>query len=454
MRPREAKSSQAELFRTRLDRIIDLQHELIMLSEQIDWQRFIKKFGDKFYRKAGRPGISTRLLVGLHYLKYSYSLSDEEVVCRWVENPYWQYFCGEEYFCKDLPCDPTSMTRWRKRVGEEGTKELLLETLAVGVSVKALKLVELEELSVDTTVQEKNITYPTNAKLLYKMRVDLVKKAQELGISLRQSYSRVGRKALIMQQRYAHAKHMKRAKRQLRKLRTHLGRVTRDIMRKIAGNGALEESFSELLGIANKLFDEIRYKRGRTIFSIHAKEVECIGKGKSHKPYEFGVKVSVVATNKSGFILDCDTCPGRPHDAKTLKPALERAEQNVGRALHGAKVSVDLGYRGNHCSKTYRVLHPRLKRLSKLDRKLVRRRSAIEAIISHLKIDYRMGRNFLKGALGDKMNAIFAAAAFNFKKLLAYIGAIYLALKISHFFKLTCEICRHISLKFQNQVCA
>lgn len=454
MRPKDQNRPQAELFLIKLERLVSAEHELVVLSKQIEWKRFSEKFGEQFYRKEGRPGIATRLMVGLHYLKYSYNLSDEEVVYRWVENPYWQYFCGEEYFQTTLPIDPSSMTRWRKRVGSDGSKELLLETLAVGVSMKALKLSELEVLNVDTTVQEKNVTFPTDAKLLNRMRVNLVVLAQELGVELRQSYARVGRKALIMQQRYAHAKHMKRARRQLRKLRTYLGRVTRDISRKIAGNAYLEEQFSQLLNTANQLLDEIRYKRGRTIFSIHAKEVECIGKGKAHRPYEFGVKVSVVATNKSGFILDCDTCPDRPHDAKTLKPSLERAEKNVGRLLHGAKVSVDLGYRGNKVGKTYRVLHPRLKRVLKSERKIIRRRSAIEAIISHLKLDCRMGRNFLQGSVGDQMNAIFAAAAFNFKKLLAYIGLIYLALKISHFFKLICETSLPNNSNFKWQTCA
>jgi len=330
------------------------------------------------------------------------------------------------------------MTRWRKRVGVEGSKELLLETLALAVEMKALKLSELENLSADTTVQEKNVTFPTDAKLLNRARVKLVTLAREAGVLLRQSYTRVGRRALIMQQRYAHAKHMRRAKRQLRKLRTYLGRVIRDITRKIAGNQELQDKFAELLKIATSLLSEQRFKRGRRIFSMHAPEVECIGKGKAHKPYEFGVKVSVVATNKSGFVVSCNTCPGRPHDARTLKPALEEAELFLGRTLHDADVAVDLGYRGHGCGALYNVLHPRLKRLTKKQRTLVRRRSAIEAIISHMKQGCRMGRNFLKGTIGDQMNAIFAAAAFNFRKLLAAV--IYLALKIFALFQQSCGL--------------
>lgn len=421
MQPWKQNTGQKSYLRVRLEELVDPSHELVVLSKRIKWQRFDEKFGKLFHRSAGRPGVPTRLMVGLHYLKYTFDLSDEEVVRRWVENPYWQYFSGEEYFCNELPIHPTSMTRWRLRVKEDGSRELLLETLALAVEMKALRLPELETLSADTTVQEKNVTFPTDAKLLYRARVKLVTLAKREGVLLRQSYSRKGRQALILQQRYAHAKHFKRARRQLRKLRTQLGCVVRDIGRKIAGNDGLITKFSELLRTAATLFSEQRYKRGRRVFSIHAPEVECIGKGKAHKPYEFGVKVSVVATNKSGFVVSCDTYPGRPHDAKTLKPSLKQAEENLGRVLHGANVAVDLGYRGHKCAKLYRVLHSRLKRLSVKDRKFVRRRSAIEAIISHMKLGSRMGRNFLKGALGDRMNAMFAAAAYNLRLLLAVV---------------------------------
>jgi len=438
MRPYKQKTGQVEFYRVPLEKLVSPDHELVVLAKKIQWGRFDEKFGVIFHRKAGRPGIPTRLMVGLHYLKYTFDLSDYEVVHRWAENPFWQYFCGEEFFTHKLPIDPTSMTRWRKKVGVDGSKEMLLETLSLALDLKALKLTELENLSADTTVQEKNVTFPTDAKLLNRARVKLVTLAKKEGVILRQSYARVGRIALIMQQRYAHAKHIKRAKRQLRKLRTYLGRVIRDIMRKIAGNEAHIEKFYELLNRASALLSEQRYKRGRKIFSMHAPEVECIGKGKAHRPYEFGVKVSLVTTNKSGFIVSCDAYRGRPHDAKTLKPSLSQAEENLGRAIKGGTVAVDLGYRGHKCGSSWHVLHSKLKRLTPRQRKLVRRRSAIEAVISHLKLRCRMGRNFLKGTLGDRMNAIFAAAAFNFRLLIK--GVIFFVPEITLFVRTTLRI--------------
>jgi len=419
--PKDQGQDQEELFRVRLSRLVSPEHELVKLAGRIEWSRFDLKFGTLYEAGIGRPATPTRLMVGLHYLKYSYDLSDEEVVARWAENPFWQYFCGEEFFVNRPPIDPSSMTRWRKRVGEKGAKELLQETLAVAVETKVLKLSELQNLSADTTVQEKSITFPTDAKLLHRMRAKLVTLAKEQGIELRQSYTRLGRNALIMYHRYVAAKHFKRARNRLRKLRTYLGRTIRDISRKIEGNAALKESFSEPLALATKLLAEQKQKRGRTIFSIHAPEVECIAKGKAHKPYEFGVKVSVVTTNKSGFVVSCNAYPGRPHDAATLKPALVEAQANLGRKIKRGNVAVDLGYRGHKCGPAWNVLHPRRKRLSPKQHKLVRRRSAIEATISHLKLDCRMLKNFLKGTLGDRMNAIFAAAALNFRKLLAAI---------------------------------
>lgn len=421
MLPKDQKRDQEELFGVRLTRLVNPKHELVKLATCIQWERFDTKFGALYEPGVGRPATPTRLMVGLHYLKYTYNLSDEEIVARWVENPYWQHFCGEEFFVDRLPIDPSSMTRWRKRVGVDGSRELLQETLAVAVETKVLKISELQNLSADTTVQEKNIAFPTDAKLVHRMRVKLVTLAKREGVELRQSYTHVSRKALIMYHRYAAAKHFRRARNRLRKLRTYLGRTIRDISRKIEGNELLKERFSEPLALATKLLGELKQKRGRTIFSIHAPEVECIAKGKAHKPYEFGVKVSIVTTNKSGFVVGCDTFPGRPHDAKTLKPALCQVEDNLGRKIRRGNVAVDLGYRGHKCGRAWNVLHPRLKRLSPTQRRLVRRRSAIEATISHLKLDCRMLRNFLKGTLGDRMNAIFAAAALNFRKLLAVI---------------------------------
>jgi IS5 family transposase len=337
-------------------------------------------------------------------------LSDEQAGKRWRENPYWQYFSGGEYFEHKFPFDPSSMSRWRKRISVEGMMAMLQETLAVAHQRGVFKMSSLSQVLADTTVQEKNITFPKDPKLYHRARQLLVREAERYGLDLRQSYVRVSKIALIKTQRYRHAKQFKRAWKFERKLNTYLGRVIRDVRRKIAGNTVLTEAFAEPLAVAWKVYTMPDTKQ--RLYSIHEPKVECIGKGKAHKRFEFGVKVSILSTRKLGFILSCDAMAGSPYDGHTLRPALEQAEQIVGRSLDGSEVAVDLGYRGHKC-KNVTVFHPRLKRISPRIRKFVRSRSKIEAIISGLKIRYRMGRNFLKGQIGDRLNAILAACAHN-----------------------------------------
>ena len=213
MKPRKPEASRHEdLFRMKLERLISQRHELYRLAKVIDWQRCEDPFG-ALYAEAGRPGVPVRLMVGLHYLKHAFNLSDEEVVTGWVENPYWQYFCGAEYFSHDLPIDPSQMTRFRKRIGEAGCEWMLQLTVQAGLATQTVQSTSLRVVNVDTTVQEKAIAFPTDARLYQKARITLVRHAQKLNIELRQSYTRVGKWALINQGRYAKAKQMKRAKR-------------------------------------------------------------------------------------------------------------------------------------------------------------------------------------------------------------------------------------------------
>src|SRR5450631_1279924 len=290
MRPRERRESgEQDLFRSRLDQIIDTKHALVKLACMIDWRFLEEKFGAVYKDGAGQPPLPTRLMAGLAILKHTYNLSDEVLCELWIENPYYQYFCGEEFFQHRLPLDRSSMTNWSQRMGEER----LQESLAVATKTGAMKPGDLARVIVDTTVQPKNITFPTDAKLLNRAREKLVRLAKTLGVELRQSYTRVGKFALIQHQRYAHAKQFKRANRALRKLKTYLGRVIRDIARKIDSDPRLEAAFADLLSLARRVRAQERGQRGPKIYSLHAPEVECIGKGKAHKPYEFGVKVSV-----------------------------------------------------------------------------------------------------------------------------------------------------------------
>src|ERR1700692_1288443 len=251
MPPRERRETgEQDLFRSRLDQIIDMEHPLAKLARTVDWRFLEGRFGEVYTDDPGHPPLPTRLMAGLAILKHTYDLSDEVLCERWVENPYFQYFCGEEFFQHRLVFDRSSLTRWRNRMGEERLQALLQESLSVATMTKAIKPSELSQVIVDTTVQPKNVMFPTDAKLLNRAREKLVRLAKLRWVDLRQSYTRVGKFALIQHQRYAHAKQFKRANRMLKKLRTYLGRVIRDITRKIEGNGGLEAAFAQLLLLA------------------------------------------------------------------------------------------------------------------------------------------------------------------------------------------------------------
>ena len=296
------------------------------------------------------PPLPTRLMAGLAILKHTFSLSDEELCARWVENPYFQFFCGETFFRHDLPFDRSSMTRWRQRMGEERIISLLQESLSVAVKTGAMRPEDTRRVIVDTTVQPKNIMFPTDAKLLNRARERLVALAKKAGLDLRQSYTRVGKFALIRHQRYAHAKQFKRANRALRTLRTYLGRTIRDITRQIAGEDDLQNIFRKPLHLAGRVLEQRQNQRGRKIYSLHAPEVECIGKGKAHAPYEFGVKVSIATTlqrSKGGqFALHAMALPGNPYDGHTLATVIPDMENTIGNGI--TRILADAGYRGHN----------------------------------------------------------------------------------------------------------
>ena len=284
MRPRERRDSgEQDLFRARLDQIIDMKHALVKLARTIDWGFLENRFGEVYQDGPGQPPLPTRLMAGLAILKHTYDVSDEVLCERWIENPYFQYFCGEEFFHHELPFDRSSLTRWRQRMGEERLQGLLQESLAVAVKTEALKPRDLARVIVDTTVQPKNITFPTDAKLLHRAREVLVKVAKKVGVELRQTYRRVGKLELIKHQRYAHAKQFKRANRALRKLKTYLGRVIRDFARKIDGDLWIEEICGYWLSLARRVLLQERGQRGPKLYSLHAPEVECIGMGRDNQ---------------------------------------------------------------------------------------------------------------------------------------------------------------------------
>lgn len=422
-RRHERDEPQLEIFKVELTRIIDLSHEMARLADAIDWGNFEKTFASMWEDK-GRPAIDTRLMVSLHYLKYTYDLSDEDVVESWLQNPYWQYLSGMRYFQHSNPLDPSSMSRWRKRVGQAGLEELLSETIRTGLRLKAIKPSDLKRINLDTTVEEKHIRYPTDSRLYDRARQRLVKEAQKRSIKLRQNYKRTGKNLLMQQQRYAHARQFKRARRCQKKLHTILGRVIRDIERK-GGQHLQQAPLSTLLETAKRIHAQQRSDKNKT-YSVHAPEVECISKGKVHKRYEFGVKASLATTSKGGWHVGAMSLPGNPYDGHTLSQCLAQIKTiNPVKMQH---LFTDQGYRGHkhEAQEDDPEIHVDKKRRGTTPRRLwkwMKRRAAIEPSIGHLKTEHRLNRNQLWGKEGDMHNVILSAAAMNFHKLLKQLKA-------------------------------
>jgi len=428
MKPRERRDSgQGDLLRSRLDAILDMDHQLVALARKVDWGFLEKRFGEVYRDGPGQPPLPTRLMAGLTILKYTYDLSDEELCARWVENPYYQLFCGEEFFQHELVLDRSSLTRWRQRMGEEKMKALLQESLSIAVKTNAVKPSELSEVIVDTTVEPKNVMFPTDARLLNRAREILVRLAKRHGVALRQSYARVGKFALIKHQRYAHAKQFKRANRALKTLRTYLGRVIRDVARKVDDDPWLKEVvFKNILARVRRVRDQQQQQRGPKVYSLHAPEVECIGKGKAHRPYEFGVKVSVATTHRHAkggqFVTHAKALPGNPYDGHTLATVIPDMEALVGNTIK--RVFADKGYRGHNAPPDYKFrvfIAGQKRRMTPKIKREMRRRSAVEPVIGHLKSEHRMGRNYLWHRQGDAINAVLAAAGYNFRLLLRWL---------------------------------
>ena len=423
MRPRKTKhSGSGDLFRSRLDQIINMDHALVRLARKLDWEWIDEQLAERFSDK-GRPGTETRFMVGLLLLKHIFHLSDEGVCERWVYDPYFQYFTGEEFFQHAFPHERSGLTHWRGRIGDK-LDLLLQESLRLAHDTGALKTDDLARVTIDTTVQPKNVTHPTDAKLMLKAIEQLGVLAKRHGVALRQSYVRVAKRAALMTGRYTHAHQFKRANRELRFLRTRLGRLIRDIVRKTRSSERLREAFDEPLRKAMQIRSQHHTQRGKKLYSWHAPETECIGKGKAHKPYEFGCKVSIATTNhrcKGGqFVLHAKALPGNPYDGHTLAEVIEETEALTGRTI--ARAYVDKGYRGHKAPKPRSVFLSGQKRgVHGVIKRELRRRSAIEAVIGHMKTDGHLARNYLKGYHGDHANAVLTAVGYNFRLILAWL---------------------------------
>lgn len=422
MKPkRKVHNPQRELFRVELSMLVDAEHPLVKLGAKIEWEKFEELLGASYNATQGAPGIDTRLMVALHYLKYQHNLSDEAAVARWVENPYWQHFSGRQFFEHEFPIDPSSMTRWRKRLGEAGAEAMLRATIDAAVAIKALRPAQVAHVNVDTTVQTKAIRHPTDARLYDRARERLVKEARKAGLTIKQSYERVGRRLVMMAGRYAHARQMRRSKACTRKLRTNLGRVIREVERQGA-----PESLRELLDTSKRIHAQQRSDQTKT-YSVHEPQTACIAKGKAGRKYEFGQKVGVAATSKGGWLLGAKCMPGNPYDGHTLKAQMEQVNRVYSKKEHLKTVHVDMGYRGHDYDGPAEVIVDQRRRgeIPKRIWRWMKRRAAVEPTIGHLKSHYRLDRNRLKGVAGDTLNVLLSAAAMNFAKLLRFVLAFW-----------------------------
>lgn len=448
--------STPDFFRARLDTMIDLRHPLAVLATRMPWGQIEAALAPVFSHKerdgrvveevdlfgtatavagdgvsnAGRPRLPIRLMVSLLYLKHAFNESDEALVERWSQDVVWQFFSGMEYYEPRLPCDPAQISRFRRALGEAGVEQLLKTTIEAAESMGAVKKVEFERVIVDSTVQEKAIAHPTDSRLLEVAREKIARLAKRAGIALKQTHEREGKTLRRRAAGYAHAKQFKRLKRVLRRQRTILGALIRDVQRKMV---SLAQEVQDALNVWLERAERIRNQKPRDsgkLYALHAPEVSCIGKGKARKPYEFGCKVSLAVTHKQGLMVGARSFPGNPYDGHTLAAQLEQTNtllEDIG--VKPITAIVDLGYRAAAADVApVQVIHRgRYKTLTAVQRKWLKRRQAIEPAIGHAKHDHRMDRCWLKGEQGDALHAVLCAAGFNIRWLMRAIARLGLA---------------------------
>lgn len=408
------KKIQRDLFRPMLIDFINKQHELVLLSDKMDWEYFETELSP-FYAQTGRPSMPIRLMVGCLLLKRIYNLGDETLVEAWKMNPYMQYFCGMTHFEHKFPCDPSDFVHFRKRIGEKGVEKIF----KYSVLIHEEKAQEKQVLS-DTTVQENNTTFPTDAKLAKRIIDKCNQLAQQTGVPQRQSYVRISKQLLRDTFNSKHPKRVVKARKAVKKLKTIAGRLVRELERELPAEYlALHQ---QKLLLYKQILQQKRTDKDK-IYSIHKPFTCCIAKGKAHKQYEFGNKVGLLTTSKTLIITAIKAFDGNPHDSKTIGPLLEQAAQNE--LTVPQEVVYDRGGRGQKQIGNTIVSTPDNRPLKrdteyqrKKKRKKFRRRAAIEPVIGHLKSDFRMGQNYLHGKLSPQINAFLAAAGWNLKKMM------------------------------------
>jgi IS5 family transposase len=418
MKPKRINHDQELLFEARLSKLLNPEHELVIFSKLIDWESLEKDLAVYFCEADGAPAKPVRLITGLLLLQHMYNLSDEKVVFGWRENPYWQFFCGYDYLQWSFPIDPSSLSNWRKRLGEAGLNRIFASTLFCALEIGLVSLGSFEAVIADTTVMPKNITFPTDAKLYFKSINKLTCLAQRFNVSLRQTYKFLAKSAFRNVGRYTHCRKMKMAERERRRLKTYLGRVRRDIERGLANRPETLILVKPTLEVIDKILIQERESKNK-VYSLHEADVECIAKGKAHKKYEFGCKASIVITHKECFALSVKAFHGNPYDGHTLDNVLNDSEKLTGITIK--RVFVDKGYKGHQAGENRKVFLSGTRGLSMHFKRLLRRRSAVEPCIGHMKNDGKLGCNYLKGKLGDCFNAILCGIGHNARMILRFL---------------------------------
>ena len=423
MLTRSADKHQTNLFGTDLLLQLDPNDALLQLSEAIPWHTFDQSFSSHYTQGVGAPSKPIRLMVGLLLLKQLENLSDEAVVMQWKRNPYYQAFCGMTEFHQNLPCHSTELVQFRKRIGKEGFEKIF----QMSVSLHGRSALEAS-VNIDTTVQEKNISYPTDSKLAIKIINRLNKIAKRHGIPQRRTYLKEVKTLRLAIRHFRHVKKRSKAKRALKRLRTIAGALIRELRRTLPAY-CLFEFYQKDFLFYERVLDQ-KPKDKNKIYALHEPQVYCIAKGKDHKQYEYGNKVSIASTAKGNVIVGVVSHEKNRHDSHTLPEILNHIEQSRGASVKQAVV--DRGYRGKKEVNGTDIILPKkaLKRDNRYQRdkkrKQCRRRAAIEPIIGHLKSDYRLSRNFLKGIAGDEINLLLAATAWNLKKwLIAFLALFF-----------------------------
>ncbi|MDG3042440.1 IS5 family transposase [Roseicyclus marinus] len=424
MKPKSRGLEQDDLLRPRLTNMIDMRHALVKLAALIDWDFFETEWAGFFPSHMGRPATSPRLVAGLLYLQHTYRLSDEAVVARWVENPYYQHFCGETFFQHRFPLDPSSLTQWRRGIGEEGVEWLLTETIEAGRGAGVISERSVEAVIVDTKVMEKAIAHPTDARLYEKARRRLVVLAQEADLSVRQSYKRLAPRLSGQVGRYAHARQFKRMRKALRRLEGYTGSVMRDIQRQLGRvtDNSLRQRIEVEVALVDRRLRQKPKDNGK-LYALHEPKVDCISKGMARVHYEFGTKVLVTTTHKEGFVVGIRSMPGNPYDGHTLREALEQLE--ILTDTRPKRAFVDRGYRGHGVQTTAVYIAGSRRGMTPALQRDLRRRSAIEPTIGHMKTDGRLARCALTGTLGDALHAVLCGCGHNIRMILAHLRALW-----------------------------